>query len=344
MVLPTRYSRCNRAAVRARGIAQNDDAKRSANSHRLDRCRSDGLPDRRAPARRRLRRLRSGTAPARRRSRSPAGRHHRRLARRSGRPRHRVHDGGRLGRLQAGGHRTRPACCHAADVAPAVIVDSSTVSPEASAAVRAGRERRGTALLAAPVSGNPKVVAAGRLTVVASGPAPRLRPRAPVPGAVRRAVSPTSARAMRARLVKICHNLFLGVVAQSLAEIAVLAEKGGVARREFFGFINAERDGLDVHPLQDPGVRQPRATRRRSRPSCCARTSTWASMAADELGVPLRTMRVVRSLVQEADRRRLHGRRLRGADRARGRRRRSRAGRRPRPGRRRAGRPQPRRR
>ncbi|WP_309247585.1 NAD-binding protein [Nocardia terpenica] len=41
-----------------------------------------------------------------------------------------------------------------------------------------------------------------------------------------------------ARLVKICHNLFLGVVTQSLAEITVLAEKGGVPRAAFLDFLN----------------------------------------------------------------------------------------------------------
>ena len=41
-----------------------------------------------------------------------------------------------------------------------------------------------------------------------------------------------------ARLVKICHNLMLGVVTQSLAEITVLAEKGGVSRAAFLEFLN----------------------------------------------------------------------------------------------------------
>ena len=49
-----------------------------------------------------------------------------------------------------------------ADAAPDVIVDSSTVSAEASEAVRAAAAARGAALLAAPVSGNPKVVKAGK--------------------------------------------------------------------------------------------------------------------------------------------------------------------------------------
>jgi 3-hydroxyisobutyrate dehydrogenase-like beta-hydroxyacid dehydrogenase len=41
-----------------------------------------------------------------------------------------------------------------------------------------------------------------------------------------------------ARIVKICHNVFLGVVIQSLAEITVLAQKAGVPRHAFLEFLN----------------------------------------------------------------------------------------------------------
>jgi 3-hydroxyisobutyrate dehydrogenase-like beta-hydroxyacid dehydrogenase len=41
-----------------------------------------------------------------------------------------------------------------------------------------------------------------------------------------------------ARIVKICHNVFLGVVTQSLAEITVLAQKAGVPRHALLDFIN----------------------------------------------------------------------------------------------------------
>jgi 3-hydroxyisobutyrate dehydrogenase-like beta-hydroxyacid dehydrogenase len=41
-----------------------------------------------------------------------------------------------------------------------------------------------------------------------------------------------------ARTVKICHNVFLGVVAQSLAEVTVLAQKAGVPRHAFLDFLN----------------------------------------------------------------------------------------------------------
>jgi 3-hydroxyisobutyrate dehydrogenase len=42
-----------------------------------------------------------------------------------------------------------------------------------------------------------------------------------------------------ARIVKLCHNLLLGTVAQSMAEITVLAEKSGVTRQAFLACINA---------------------------------------------------------------------------------------------------------
>ena len=54
--------------------------------------------------------------------------------------------------------------------APKVLVDCSTVSADASAVVRRAMESAGGAMLAAPVSGNAKVVKAGRLSIVASGP------------------------------------------------------------------------------------------------------------------------------------------------------------------------------
>jgi len=48
---------------------------------------------------------------------------------------------------------------------PKIIVDSSTVSTEASAKVRGIVEDAGAQFVAAPVSGNPNVIAAGKLTV-----------------------------------------------------------------------------------------------------------------------------------------------------------------------------------
>jgi 3-hydroxyisobutyrate dehydrogenase-like beta-hydroxyacid dehydrogenase len=121
--------------------------------------------------------------------------------------------------------------------APAIVVDATTVSPSASAEVREEAERRGTHLLAAPVSGNPKVVEAGLLTIVVSGPRDAYETARPFLDVLSAGVTYVG-EGDRARLVKICHNIMLGVVAQSLAEITVLAEKGGISRADFLAFLN----------------------------------------------------------------------------------------------------------
>ncbi|MFL5388598.1 MAG: NAD(P)-dependent oxidoreductase [Myxococcales bacterium] len=120
---------------------------------------------------------------------------------------------------------------------PRILVDCSTVSQEASAKVREAAAAAGTAFLAAPVSGNGKVVKAGRLSLVVSGPRAAYDEAAPYLESLGQGVSYVGEGEL-ARTVKICHNVFLGVVAQSLAEITVLAEKAGVPRHAFLDFIN----------------------------------------------------------------------------------------------------------
>lgn len=125
----------------------------------------------------------------------------------------------------------------APDHAPGVLVDSSTVSLEASAAVREEAGKRGTEFLAAPVSGNPKVVAAGQLTFAVSGPREAYERVEPLIALLGRGSTYVGDGEV-ARLVKICHNVLLGVVTQSLAEITLLAEKGGTTRAAFLEFLN----------------------------------------------------------------------------------------------------------
>jgi 3-hydroxyisobutyrate dehydrogenase-like beta-hydroxyacid dehydrogenase len=123
------------------------------------------------------------------------------------------------------------------DVSPRIIADSSTVSVETSERMRAEALTRGAQFLATPVSGNPSVIAAGKLTVAASGPREVFDEVEPVLQTFGRGVTYVGDGEV-ARLVKIAHNVFLGVVTQSLAEITILAEKGGVSRAAFLSFLN----------------------------------------------------------------------------------------------------------
>jgi 3-hydroxyisobutyrate dehydrogenase len=120
---------------------------------------------------------------------------------------------------------------------PGIVVDCSTVSTETSAAMREACEERGVDFLAAPVSGNGKVVRAGQLSLVVSGPRPAYETVAHLLEHIGKSATYVG-EGDTARLVKIAHNLMLGVVTQTMAEITVLVEKGGVSRHAFLEFLN----------------------------------------------------------------------------------------------------------
>ena len=183
-----------------------------------------------------------------------------------------------------------------ADAAPRMIVDSSTVSPAASAEVRAATDERGVGLLAAPVSGNPSVVDAGKLTVVVSGPSDAweaARPYLELFGAGATYVGEDD----RARLVKICHNLMLGVVAQSLAEITVLAEKGGVSRAAFLEFLNKSVMGSMFTGYKTPAIVNLDFTPTFT-PALLYKDFYLGFEAADEHGVPMPVAAAAQQAVQ----------------------------------------------
>jgi 3-hydroxyisobutyrate dehydrogenase-like beta-hydroxyacid dehydrogenase len=121
--------------------------------------------------------------------------------------------------------------------APRVVVDCSTVSSEISAVVRAACAERGASFLAAPVSGNPKVVAAGKLTLAVSGPREAFDTVRPYFALLGHGVTYVGDDEV-ARLVKICHNMMLGITTQAMAEITVLAERGGIKRSAWLEFMN----------------------------------------------------------------------------------------------------------
>ena len=120
---------------------------------------------------------------------------------------------------------------------PRILIDCTSVSEQASAAVRHAAAEKGVAYLAAPVSGNAKVVKAGKLSIVASGPRDTYDEALPYLEALGVGASYVG-EGEAARVVKICHNVLLDVVTQSLAEITILAEKSGVPRHAFLDFMN----------------------------------------------------------------------------------------------------------
>jgi 3-hydroxyisobutyrate dehydrogenase len=120
---------------------------------------------------------------------------------------------------------------------PKVVVDSSSISQEGSAEIRAQLEAMGVDYLCAPVSGNAKVAKAGKLLMVASGPKALYDKAEPYLQAMARKVMWVGEGEL-ARIWKIAHNTMFGVIIQNLCEITVLAEKAGIPRHVFLESIN----------------------------------------------------------------------------------------------------------
>ena len=181
---------------------------------------------------------------------------------------------------------------------PKLLVDCSSVSEEASAKVRAAARALGCEMLAAPVSGNAKVVSAGKLTIVASGPREAFDLARPYLAALGVGVTYVGEGEL-ARMVKICHNLLLGVIAQSLAEITVLAEKRGVPRHAFLEFINNSVVGSMFSRYKTPALVNldwtPTFT-----PVLLRKDLDLGLKAAKNLGVPLPVTQRTREIVNEA--------------------------------------------
>jgi len=120
---------------------------------------------------------------------------------------------------------------------PRMVIECSSISLEGSAELRRMLSAKGIHYLAAPVSGNAKVVKAGKLVFVVSGPRAAYDAARPYLDLVGRGSSYVGEGEL-ARVAKICHNVFLAVVIQSMCEITILAQKAGMSRHAFLDFLN----------------------------------------------------------------------------------------------------------
>lgn len=182
------------------------------------------------------------------------------------------------------------------DRLPKILIDMSSISQEASAELRAAADKRGVQFLAAPVSGNGKVVKAGKLSVVASGPRAAFDLARPYLECLGRGVSYVGEGEL-ARVVKICHNVYLGVVIQSLVEVTVLAEKAGVPRHAFLDFINKSVMGSSFSQYKTPAMVNLDFTTTFT-PNLLRKDMDLGLEAATALNVPMPVAAATREMVQ----------------------------------------------
>jgi 3-hydroxyisobutyrate dehydrogenase-like beta-hydroxyacid dehydrogenase len=137
--------------------------------------------------------------------------------------------------------------------APKMVVECSSISLEGSAELRKMLSAKGIDYLAAPVSGNAKVIKAGKLTFVVSGPKAAYETAKPYLDMMGVGSSYVGEGEL-SRIAKICHNVMLGVVIQNLCEITVLAEKAGMPRHAFLDFLNKSVMGSMFTRYKTPGL------------------------------------------------------------------------------------------
>jgi len=186
-----------------------------------------------------------------------------------------------------------------ASATPGIFVDCTSVNDEASEVARRATAERGAAFIAAPVSGNAKVVKARKLTTVASGPKETFDTVRPF----LETIAPNGATHVgdddMARTMKICHNVFLGVVTQSLAEITVLAEKYGVRRSDFLEFMNQSVMGSTFSKYKTPAFVNLDLTPTFT-PVLLRKDMDLGLSLGRELGVPMPIAAATRELIQSA--------------------------------------------
>jgi 3-hydroxyisobutyrate dehydrogenase len=180
---------------------------------------------------------------------------------------------------------------------PKLLVDCSSVSERASSMVRARALERGVRMIAAPVSGNAKVVEAGKLSIVASGSRDAFAIVEPYLNALGTGVTYVGDGEL-ARMVKICHNLLLGILTQAMSEITVLAEKGGVSRHDFLEFISRSVLGSVFLRYKMPAFVNLDMTPTFT-PVLLRKDLDLGLKAGEELGVPLPLTALTRDYVQK---------------------------------------------
>jgi 3-hydroxyisobutyrate dehydrogenase len=121
---------------------------------------------------------------------------------------------------------------------PPTVVDCSTIAVEESAAIRERLKQLGAEFVAAPVSGNAKVIKAGKLSAVVSGQEAVCKAVMPlIEVFAPRGVSYVGDGEL-ARVCKIAHNVMLGVIIENLIEMTLLTNKMGVPRHAWLAFLN----------------------------------------------------------------------------------------------------------
>ena len=108
-----------------------------------------------------------------------------------------------------------------------ILVDMASIAPEMSRSLAAKAAAKGVTMLDAPVTGNPKVAADGKLGIMVGGPKQAYDACLPVFQAMGVKIIHVGENG-KGTTLKLINNLILGVAIEAVAEALVLAGKAGI--------------------------------------------------------------------------------------------------------------------
>jgi 3-hydroxyisobutyrate dehydrogenase len=130
----------------------------------------------------------------------------------------------------------------------AVLIDSSTVSPEWIRELSEAAHKHGCELLDAPVTGSKGAAAAGELTFLVGGSDAALATARPVLAAMSKEINHIGPSGSGA-LMKLINNFVCGVQAVALAEAVAIIERSGLDREIAVGVLTSGAPGSPLVKL-----------------------------------------------------------------------------------------------
>ncbi len=109
-----------------------------------------------------------------------------------------------------------------------VLIDMGSIAPETSRSIADRARAKGIPMLDAPVTGNPKVAADGKLGIMAAGPKAVFESCLPIFEKMGIKIIHVAEENGKGTTLKLINNLILGVAIQAVAEALVLASKAGI--------------------------------------------------------------------------------------------------------------------
>jgi 3-hydroxyisobutyrate dehydrogenase-like beta-hydroxyacid dehydrogenase len=181
----------------------------------------------------------------------------------------------------------------------AVHVSMSTIGIATARRLTASHQARDRAYVAAPVFGRPDMAAPQKLWVATAGPAAAVEKVRPVLQAVGRGITEYGEEPWHANLVKLGNNMMLGAMLETFGEVYALMRKAGIEPQRFLEAANslfqspvyANYGGMAAERRHEPAL---------FKAPLGLKDMRLGLAAADEFGVPMPLMGVVRDSLLQA--------------------------------------------